>query len=163
MRVGSLTNLAIGMLMWALAGTGTASAQYDYCVNSSNPFHCGEVWMDNMLNRSRSQRPAPAPSFGALAVGVQDSSKFVFSTGFSTQGQAKAEAVKKCNARVAQGQSCKTQVWFRNACASIAWGQGGVWGASWGKPQAKAIANGVVACVAHGGKGCAERRTICSF
>lgn len=104
-RGGRLASLALGVLLWAIAGAGTVLAQCNYCVNATFPFHCGEVCMHNSLNRS--QPPAPAPSFGALAVGVQDSRTFVFSTGFATQGQAEAEAVKKCNARVAHsGQGC---------------------------------------------------------
>ena len=121
-RGGRLASLAIGVLLWAIAGAGTALAQCDGCVNTPFPFHCGEVCMHNFLTRSQPPAPAPAPSFGALAVGAQDRRTFVFSTGFATQGQAEAAAVKKCNARVPQGQSCKTQVWFKNACASMAWG-----------------------------------------
>ena len=131
MRVGSLTNLAIGVLMWALAGTGTVSAQYDYCVNSSKSFHCGEVWMGKHASTARCRSgPRPHRASGLWQWACRTVANSCSRPASPTQGQAKAEAVKKCNARVAQGQSCKTQVWFRNACASIAWGQGGVWGAS---------------------------------
>ena len=65
--------------------------------------------------------------------------------------------------RRSPGPVLQDAVWFKNACASIAWGQGGAWGASWGQTQAAASANGVAACVAHGGQGCAEWRTICSL
>ena len=124
MRGGHLARLAMGVLLGVIATIGTALAQCDYCANATFPFHCGEVCMDTFLRRFQPQTPAPAPapSFGALAVGVQDSHTFVFSTGFATRGQAEAAAVAKCKARVAQGQSCTMRIWFQNACGSVAWG-----------------------------------------
>jgi hypothetical protein len=55
---------------------------------------------------------------------------------------------------------CRIQVWFKNACATLATGPGG-YGTAWGSTQAAADSEALKLCGQHS-KGCTVARRVCT-
>jgi uncharacterized protein DUF4189 len=71
-----------------------------------------------------------------------------------------AEKVALANCRK-YATDCKTQVWFKNACAALATGEGGGFGTAWGNSQ-KAVDDEALKLCAKHAKGCSVVRRVCS-
>lgn len=74
-----------------------------------------------------------------------------------SRNAAEKVALSNCSKHAAD---CKTQVWFKNACGTLATGKGG-FGTAWGNPQKAADDEALKLCARHA-KGCSVVRRVCS-
>lgn len=58
--------------------------------------------------------------------------------------------------------SCKIAIWVNNACAAIAIGESGGWGAAWHPNRKRAERASIANCASAGNQGCSVRQWICS-
>ena len=78
---------------------------------------------------------------------------------FNHPSQKAAQATALYNCRQ-HAPDCKTVVWFLNACAALATGEGG-YGSAWGSTQAAADKEALKLCASHT-KGCTIARRVCT-
>jgi len=75
----------------------------------------------------------------------------------STRAQAERAALQNCRKNA---DDCRGIVWFKNACGTLATGQGG-FGTAWGNPQKAADDEALKLCSKHA-TGCSVVRRVCS-
>jgi Domain of unknown function (DUF4189) len=95
-----------------------------------------------------------ADRYGAIAFS-QDTGSVGYSQDYSNQAEAENRALYEC------GTDCSVALWFKNACGSIAIGDGNGWGSGWATSRAGAERNALSTCGKYTG-GCYVKQTICS-
>lgn len=85
-----------------------------------------------------------ADKFGSIAFS-QSTGVFGYSHDHGSRRDAEARAMSECSSR---GRGCKTAIWFKNSCGSVATGTNG-WGSAWAGNRREAERAAVNNCSKH--------------
>lgn len=142
------------------------------CENNQDPGTCHSQCMagcqDQDFSSQGGQSYAPhVPKYGAIAF---SSSTFAYGYAYSQPSQDDAEltALEYCKKNKLAPKDCKVQLWFSDACGSLALKAEGksddAWGMDWANSKSAAAKKALKICnkSATGGTGCKTEVTICA-
>ena len=98
--------------------------------------------------------PAFADNFGAIAFS-QDNGANGYSYDLGSREEAEERALQEC------GRHCKVVIWFKNACAALATGEGNAYGTGWASERHEAESIAMSKCHENG-HGCSVARWACT-
>ncbi|MGF1491888.1 MAG: DUF4189 domain-containing protein [Microcoleaceae cyanobacterium] len=94
-------------------------------------------------------------NYGAIATSP-DGRIWGYSYDYPNREQAEQKALSECGR---SGADCEVQVWFKNACGSVARNDQGNIGWAWADTRAAAEAQAILACNA---EGCSTETWVCT-
>lgn len=100
---------------------------------------------------------APVERHGAIAYS-RKTQVYGYSRDFPSERAASLSAVRYCHAQAKGADDCRVLVTFHNACAAIALGNAGGYGAAWGLNRRDAAAKALATC----GVNCRIDREVCT-
>ena len=143
------------------------------CVNNASNFaSCYAVCRARCQDDYRAapdkahQVKPPDEQYAALALSPT-SLQYGYAFGKASQEEAKAAALESCAQAVGTANDCAVQLWFHNACGSLALKRnngkpGGVWGTDWATDKVKVTQRALKVCQEIAGDGCRTEVTFCA-
>lgn len=98
-----------------------------------------------------------AEGYGAIAVSASTQANG-YSWDHGSRAQAEDVAMSNC---AKHAPDCRIAVWFRNACAAVAFGERGAWGSAWAYNRGGAGERAIAECAQRSG-GCRVGQTVCT-
>jgi len=93
--------------------------------------------------------------YGALAYSTS-SGRYGYSYDYGSRESAEERAISECN-----DNTCSAVLWFKNACAALATGDGHAYGTGWASERAEAENTAMSYCNKYGSN-CSITRWVCT-